>query len=409
MRFNDATRNGLLFMMVLAFFASITTAAAQSLTETDAPRVTDRAPALELEHMLQAPIDADELSMASLRGKVVVLEFWATWCGPCVGAIPHVNKLVEYFQDEPVRFISITDEKRETIEDFLSRKKMKTWIGLDTDRSMFSAYHIRGIPQMILIDKDGRIAAMAHPMAVQTKHIQRVLDGELPDFGRGDVNRTERVAAQPSGVEPVFSITIRPGSGNTSGMSGGPGKVEFNNRTLRSIITWAWNTTESRLDAQFDRLDEQFDVTVIAPRRARDSVRNHLRYALQAAFGLEVEKVTRQTDVYVLKHMGRPAPDLDRAAADSGGFMSTGAGRINMAGVQLDALVMALEGVLDRPVVDETELDGRFDVLLEWDAGRTASLKKALRDRLGLRLVKAARPVQYTVVRGADDVESSKN
>src|SRR5215475_12511717 len=72
-------------------------------------RLGDPAPPLNLAEVLQAPKDANT-TWESLRGKVVVLDFWATWCGPCVASIPHWNELSQKFRDQPVVFLAISDE-----------------------------------------------------------------------------------------------------------------------------------------------------------------------------------------------------------------------------------------------------------------------------------------------------------
>ena len=58
------------------------------------PKIGDRAPELAIDTMLKGPVDND-LSWKALKGQALVLEFWATWCGPCIGAIPHFNELAE--------------------------------------------------------------------------------------------------------------------------------------------------------------------------------------------------------------------------------------------------------------------------------------------------------------------------
>src|SRR5215469_4401406 len=65
------------------------------------PAVGEKPPLLQADELLQAPGDA-KVDAESLRGKVVILEFWATWCGPCVAAIPHMNELAEKFINQPV-------------------------------------------------------------------------------------------------------------------------------------------------------------------------------------------------------------------------------------------------------------------------------------------------------------------
>jgi len=85
------------------------------------PKIGDAPPAFGLEKVLQAP-EGKKVGWAALRGKVVALELWATWCGPCVGAIPHLNELADKFKDEPVQFIAVTGEDEKVIVPFLKRK-----------------------------------------------------------------------------------------------------------------------------------------------------------------------------------------------------------------------------------------------------------------------------------------------
>jgi thiol-disulfide isomerase/thioredoxin len=102
-------------------------------------------------------LDGPKLSMASLKGKVVVLDFWATWCGPCRGQHPLYEQVKQRFKDHPdVVFLSIdTDEDREPVRRFLEEEK---W----TDRVYFEdglsrALRIATIPTTIVIEKRGQV------------------------------------------------------------------------------------------------------------------------------------------------------------------------------------------------------------------------------------------------------------
>src|SRR5215467_11840601 len=115
------------------------------------------APALGLESILQAPSDA-QASWKALKGKIVVLEFWATWCGPCIAAIPHLNELADKFKDQPIQFIAVTDEDEKVVAPFLRKKPIHAWIGLDTNKSMLKDYRVTGIPHTVVVDQKGIIA-----------------------------------------------------------------------------------------------------------------------------------------------------------------------------------------------------------------------------------------------------------
>jgi thiol-disulfide isomerase/thioredoxin len=92
-------------------------------------------------------------SLASLKGKVVMVEFWATWCGPCVQAIPHLNELQEKHAADGLVILSITDQSARGIAKFLEKTPMKTIVGCKS--SAIEDYGVTGIPHSFLIGRDG--------------------------------------------------------------------------------------------------------------------------------------------------------------------------------------------------------------------------------------------------------------
>src|SRR3974390_2819807 len=133
------------------------------------------APPLRLAEILQAPEGADA-TWEKLPGKVVVLDFWATWCGPCVASLQHWNELSLEFRDKPVVFIAISDENKDVITSFLKRRTISSWIGLEgITQSTRDRYGIRGIPTTLLVNQEGVVVAITHPAALEAKHIQEVL------------------------------------------------------------------------------------------------------------------------------------------------------------------------------------------------------------------------------------------
>jgi thiol-disulfide isomerase/thioredoxin len=119
-------------------------------------------------------------SLKEYRGQVVVLEFWATWCGPCVELLPHMNKMVDAFAGRPVHFISITDETRAAVETFMKTHPMKAEIGLDPREAAFRAFNVRSRPEVYVIDPYGRVWIKVHPSFLYKSDIEEALNAPPP-------------------------------------------------------------------------------------------------------------------------------------------------------------------------------------------------------------------------------------
>jgi thiol-disulfide isomerase/thioredoxin len=79
------------------------------------------------------------------KNTVILIDFWATWCGPCIESIPHLNSLIEKYKGKNVKFISITYEPEKLVQKFLADHPMKSDVGLDEDFSMFRNFNAWGI------------------------------------------------------------------------------------------------------------------------------------------------------------------------------------------------------------------------------------------------------------------------
>ena len=109
-------------------------------------------------------LDGSQLKLPQdLAGKVVVLDFWATWCGPCVAEIPHVQEVVRKFQDRGVQLVSISlDENRGDVQSFLSQRDL---VGIQTcsekgrEDPTARKYGITAIPSIWVLDRQGRVVS----------------------------------------------------------------------------------------------------------------------------------------------------------------------------------------------------------------------------------------------------------
>jgi peroxiredoxin len=104
-------------------------------------------------------VDDKPIDLAAHLGKdVVMLDFWATWCGPCVQAMPEVDGVAKKFADRGLVFYAVNvQEDAETIKEFLKTSELEVPVALDLDGSISQNYRAEGIPQTVLIGKDGKV------------------------------------------------------------------------------------------------------------------------------------------------------------------------------------------------------------------------------------------------------------
>jgi thiol-disulfide isomerase/thioredoxin len=139
-------------------------------------------------------IDQTPVSLASLRGKVVLLDFWATWCGPCRTTIPKLNALHKKFKDRGLVVIGLTEfegniegrdvtreQELEYLRQFKRKQNIAYGFGVSEDKDTARRYSIVSIPTTVLIDRRGRvrfltISAADEEAEILSKLVQKLLD-----------------------------------------------------------------------------------------------------------------------------------------------------------------------------------------------------------------------------------------
>ncbi len=219
------------------------------------------------------------VDLAADKGKkIFVVEFWATWCGPCRASIPHLTELQKKFKDKDVVFIGVSDEEVATVKKFVEKMgdKMDYTVVVDKDRktseAYMTAYDQHGIPHAFIVDKQGSIVWNGHPMGDLEKSLEQVIAGKF------DLQKAKQRETAQKKINEFYTI---------AGKDTGDAKLDELAKEIQAL--------EKELDD--NQSGRKFD-----PAEARQSVKfqkavgDYQRALLAGKDDAEIEKLGKQVE-----------------------------------------------------------------------------------------------------------------
>lgn len=143
-----------------------------------AVEVGETAPEIKAEYWINLPGSAKSLNPEHLKGRLVLLEFWATWCGPCRDSIPHLIELKKKYEPKGMLLVALSDEPKSKVGPFVEKYKMPYIVGGGA-KATLQKYGINAFPTAILIGPDGKVVWTGHPAVIDSE-IESALKSNPP-------------------------------------------------------------------------------------------------------------------------------------------------------------------------------------------------------------------------------------
>ncbi|MEO6633296.1 MAG: TIGR03435 family protein [Mucilaginibacter sp.] len=351
-------------------------------------------------------------NLSALKGKVVLIDFWATWCGSCIVAMPHLQQLQQKYPGK-LQIITVTDETAKRTGQFLSSRPSNLWFAIDTGREITKLFPHQLIPHDVLISADGKLIANTSPELVTDKVIDSLLNNQQVHLAEKKDNTMDYEEI----IKEYFfaADTVKNRFSMLPEIKGAPGlstiwlmDSTFNGRRLTCLnlgLTALYQIANNNFP--YSRTIDKTPKTPKEPVYCLDIIVEKkgtllpvLQKELAKRFDLKAQIEPQTKEVYVLKLN-------DTAKFKSIPINTTGKrtyysrhGEID----QQDMTMADFAGYLESygiakliPVIDETKSTGKFDIKFSFQPENPASLTKILTD-MGLSLEKQERKVDMLVV-----------
>ena len=366
-------------------------------------------PDLHYSNRISGDIQTDD---TYLKGKVTILEFWATWCGPCLTSMKHLDTLKQQFGDQ-LQILAVGYESEARIARFQQKMNYNFDFITDEEKALQDYFPHRIIPHAVIVGPDGHIKGMTNPDLITATSIEALLAGERPDFPlkaetsafdfskdyfAADSLTQSNFVLQP-GVPayPTFSRQFNQGPFAHR-------RISYYNATIEMLYQMAYQFSGLRTVVEADPTklayedprNHYFMDIIVAP-EDQDQLFADLQRNLNESFDIKAKTAIRTMEVAVIYRLDSVAVPFVRS--EKSAFPSAKGDRFESEGATFEDFATYLENfnLVGLPVIDETNDDNRYQLSFHYFPEDPKSFKPALK-KMGLGIKKATRAVEVLVL-----------
>lgn len=391
-----------------------------SCQKSQIARLNEKVPNYTFEDVLNS--SKKEISLNSLEGKPVILEFWATWCGACLPAMKKLDTIQSKFKNQ-IEIITISNESTKRLSEYIESSKTNLKIVSDKTHSISFKYKV--VPHTILIDKNGIVKAITSPENINEKVIDKLINGKELNLAVKDdfyIDPDLEVKTINSIYNKNYQIELtnynqknRGGYRPLKNLDGKVNGIEMWNSPIIRMYQTLFNVSSSKRIVFADSLsfkdfpykkEHQYNFKIQIADGIEKDWQNIAKKFLDDSFDVNAKMKIDTLDCYVLlndKNILKPSSSEKKVYTFRGSVLKTKK-------IKMKVLADYIENFTSLPVVDKTNLDSFYDINLEWQSENPKTLHQEL-TKYGLKLEKSKEklPIEVLEIYKKKTIPLSKN
>lgn len=371
-----------------------------------------KSPELTFDKILN--FEKSEAKLSDFKNKVVILDFWATWCVPCIQSFPHLEALQSTFTAD-VQVMTVASDPEARITRFLDHRAMKLPIVIDEKNALAKIFPHGTIPHTVVIDKSGTVQVIATPSDITEETIRKILSGQAVNIAEKDDEKIFDFSLPLSGNENfTYQITITPYNKNYATYSDDNGgeapytgrRILATNLSVRALYEIAYQfpaRTRTIVDvsdlSKFEWSEQNaicFDL--IVPEELGGQRFEIMKQQLSIYYKYQTVVEKRVVPVKIMQRIKGTEFLIPAAKAGATATSKDTRNGLSMMGVPLEKLTDFLESKFKQPVVHETNQEGLYDIEIPWFNESPRKIHEELK-KLGLELVDGEREINVLVIK----------
>lgn len=330
-----------------------------------------------------------------------MLEFWATWCAPCIASLPHQNQLVASLDPAHFQFISIDDEDPKVVQRFLAKMKVAGLVGVDRSGSVFARYGVESRPTTFVVDANGKVVATTEMDNLKASDLEATAEGKTAAFKPAVEMITQSASVLPSAAaHPLFSVSFNkaaPGS-RFSIVKHPPTGTDFDGVDAATLLTYVYDPITRRVVTRSPLPEGLYNLRVTLAGVPDAEMSSIVQTAVFCGLHLQVQPRTITKREYILRATDASKKLLSSSVSNRDTLRGYWNGRLVISKGSMDDLAFALETGLENPVVNQTGIKGQFDARFNFKQGDVNDANAVLRKTLGLELVPGTQDKPITLL-----------
>ena len=357
--------------------------------------------------------EKENAKLSDFKDKIVILDFWATWCAPCIKSFPQLEKLQTKFRKD-IQIITITDESEVRIKKFLDKMKMNLPVVIDKKRDLVKYFPHRTIPHTIVIDKSGIIKAITTPSEINENLINKVLKNQkLSLKEKKDLLNFDPSIPLSGNENFTYQITITPFKNGYPSFANPMGSGTYNGRRIFATnlsarplyeIAYRFPTGTRTIVEVTDKSKFEHNrqnvicFDLIVPKGLAEDRFNIMKQHLDIYFGYQSMIEERVRPVKILKPLEGKKIEIMESQKETEPYSSFSGRGLSMKGSRIETLTNFLESRINLPVINDTKLEGLFDLELPWYNENPEQIHEELK-KIGLEIIDSERKIEVLVIK----------